>query len=63
MELALDKIRDAQRGLGGTVVFLETDDESKLIAFYERGGFKRFAVRKRHSAQDGRKLVQLLKVM
>lgn len=63
IELALDKIRDVQFRLGGTTLFLEADDEPKLIAFYERNGFKRFAVRKRRGGEHQRKLIQLLKVM
>ena len=63
LDLALDKIRDAQYRLGGTVVFLETDNVDKLIAFYEANGFKQFAVRKSRGTQDQHKLVQLLKVM
>ena len=63
LDLALDKIRDAQYRLGGTVVFLEADNVDKLIAFYEVNGFKRFAVRKSRGTQDQHKLVQLLKVL
>ena len=63
LDLALDKIRDAQYRLGGTVVFLEADNVDKLISFYEANGFKRFAVRKSRGAQEQHKLVQLLKVM
>lgn len=63
LQSAIDEISGLQRRVGGTVVFLETDDEPKLITFYECNGFKKFAVRKRHGTQDGSKLVQLLKVM
>ena len=63
LQSAIDEISGLQRRVGGTVVFLETDDTPKLINFYECNGFKKFAVRKRHGTQDGSKLVQLLKVM
>ena len=62
LELALDKVHVLQYMAGGTVVFLEADNVDKLIAFYERNGFKRFAVRKSRGIQQ-HKLVQLLKVM
>ena len=63
LELALDKIRDAQFRLGGTVVFLEADNVEKLIAFYETNGFRQFAVRTSRGTQEAHKLVQLLRVM
>lgn len=63
LQSAIDEIHDLQFRAGGTVVFLEADDEPKLIAFYERNSFKRFATRKRRGNIDQRKLVQLLKVM
>ena len=63
LQSAIDVIRETQYRLGGTVVFLETDNVDKLIAFYEDNGFKRFAVRKAGGTQDQHKLVQLLKVM
>ena len=47
---------------GGTVAFLEADDNPKLLSFYEANGFKRFAVRQSHTS-DQHKLVQLLKVL
>ena len=62
LELAIDKIRALQYMEGGTVVFLEADDNPKLLSFYEANGFKRFAVRQSHTP-DQHKLVQLLKVL
>ena len=63
LQSAIDEIHDLQFRAGGTVVFLEADDEPKLIAFYKKNGFKCFATRKRHGNNDQRKLVQLLKVI
>ena len=63
LELALDKVHALQYMAGGTVVFLEADNVDKLIAFYERNGFKRFAVRRSRGTQQQHKLIQLLKVM
>ena len=63
LQSAINTIKDIRRMVGGTVIFLETDEIPVLIAFYERNGFKRFAVRKSRGAQQQHKLVQLLKVM
>ena len=62
LDLALDAIRELQFRAGGTVVFLEADDNSKLLSFYEANGFKQFAVRQSHTP-DQHKLMQLLKVL
>ena len=62
LDLALDAIRELQFRAGCTVVFLEADDNPKLLSFYEANGFKQFAVRQRHSP-DQHKLVQLLRVL
>ena len=62
LRLALAKIHQLQDMAGGTVVFLEADNTEKLIEFYERNGFKRFATRTSRGTQQ-HKLVQLLKVM
>ena len=63
LRLALAKIHQLQDMAGGTVVFLETDNAQKLIAFYEQNGFKRFATRKSRGTQEQHKLVQMLKVI
>ena len=63
LRLPLGKIQQLQDMAGGTVVFLETDNVDKLIAFYESNGFKQFAVRKRRTDERRGKLVQLLKVI
>ena len=46
LDLALDAIRELQFRAGGTVVFLEADDNPKLISFYEANGFKQFGCAK-----------------
>ena len=63
LQTALDTVLQLQYMAGGTVVFLETDNVDKLIDFYERNGFKQFAVRKRRSDEQRSKLIQLLKVI
>lgn len=63
--LAVEKIKELQYVAGGMVVFLETQNEEKLLHFYERqNGFKRFDTREvKHSAEEPRCLIQLLKVL
>ncbi len=63
--LAVEKIKELQYMAGGMVVFLETQNEEKLLHFYERqNGFKRFDTREvKHSAEEPRCLIQLLKVL
>lgn len=51
--------------LGGMVIFLEAENEEKLLKFYEEeNGFKQFAVRETEGrASDVHTLIQLLKVL
>jgi hypothetical protein len=39
LQLAVDMVKNAQRNLSGKMVYLESADHPKLIAFYERNGF------------------------
>lgn len=62
LEIALDKIMELQYMVGGMVVFLEADNNEKLMKFYElENGFKRFDVRQ--TKDEKHTLVQLLKVL
>lgn len=65
MQAALDTIKEIQYMAGGMVVFLEAEDNEKLMKFYEdENGFKRFDVRKaKANTEDEHTLIQLLKVM
>lgn len=65
LQAALDTITELQYMVGGMVVFLETEDNAKLLDFYEKGnGFRRFDVRETHKDKErAGKLIQLLKVM
>lgn len=45
LRLACDKVRSVQMMMSGKMVYLECEDISKLVAFYERNGFYRFANR------------------
>lgn len=61
LQIAVDTIKGIQYRVGGMVIFLEAEDNEKLIRFYEEeNGFKRFSIRDFH---EGYTLIQLLKVM
>ena len=61
LELAIGKIKELQYKAGGTVVFLETEDNKKLLDFYiQRNNLKQFACRK---TSDHKELIQLLKLI
>lgn len=59
MELAIQKIKELQYMLGGTVVFLEAVCNKKIIEFYTKHKFKEFDTRQANTIRDG-DLVQLL---
>ena len=63
--LAIEKIKELQYMAGGMVVFLEAENEEKLIHFYEdKNGFKRFDTKEIKTGTDeAHTLVQLLKVL
>lgn len=45
LKLACDKIRSVQMMMSGKMAYLECEDVPKLVEFYERNGFYRFANR------------------
>lgn len=45
LQLAMDKVRDIQRKIGGRFVYLECEEKEKLINFYESNCFKQFGKR------------------
>lgn len=65
LQAALDTIKELQYMAGGMVVFLEADDNEKLIKFYEeKNGFKRFATKEVKSGTAyAHTLIQFLKVL
>lgn len=65
LQAAVDTIRELQYMAGGMVVFLEAEDNEKLIKFYqEKNGFKRFATKSVKSGTEGaHTLIQFLKVL
>lgn len=50
---------------GGMVIFLEAEDNDKLMHFYkDKNGFKRFHAKKvKTGTENGHILVQLLKII
>ena len=65
LQAAIDTIKELQYMAGGMVVFLEADNEEKLMQFYEqKNGFKRFDTKDvKVGTKDEHVLVQLLKVL
>jgi hypothetical protein len=65
LQAAIDTIKELQYMAGGMVIFLETENEEKLLAFYEiKNGFKRFDTKEVKSGTEAaHTLIQLLKVM
>lgn len=63
LQAAIDTIKELQYMAGGMVVFLEAENNDKLIKFYEEDNqFKKFSTRSGNS-NDGQELIQLLKVL
>lgn len=61
LQAAIDTIKKLQYMAGGMVVFLEAENNDKLMQFYEENNqFKKFSTRSSDSEQE---LIQLLKVL
>lgn len=64
LELAWSVIEDMQYMGGGMVVFLEANDEEKLLTFYQDNKFRQFDTRLTASDPENRhELVQLLRLL
>lgn len=65
LQAAVDTIKELQYMAGGMVIFLEAENEEKLMRFYEdKNGFKRFDVKEiKAGTENAHTLVQLLKVI
>jgi hypothetical protein len=59
LELAYTKISEARRIIGGKLVYIECEDEPKLIEFYITNGFARLQNRDKHKSTGY--LVQMIK--
>ncbi len=60
MDMAMGKLREAQSIVGGGVVFLECEDEPKLLNFYQREPNNFFPIGRRVSIHDGKSYHQLI---
>lgn len=65
LQAAVDTIKELQYMAGGMVMFLETENDEKLLNFYvNENGFKQFDLREvKSETEDTRMLFQLLKVL
>lgn len=61
MDLAIDTLCLAQHIVGGGVIFLECEDQPKLLSFYENENnrYKRYGTR--YSEKDDRAYIRLLR--
>ena len=55
LEVALDILKGIQYDIGGTIVFLEAQDNEKVLSFYGSNGFKEFD--RRIASDDALELV------
>ena len=65
VELAWTVIEDAQYMLGGMVTFLETENDERLLSFYNNNRFLKFDTRqtKKLETSEPHELVQLLRLL
>lgn len=64
LELAIQQIQQMQYLAGGMVVFLEANNEEKLLEFYHNNGFQQFDSRLTESKDsEQHELLQLLKLL
>jgi len=65
LKMAIDKIVEAQRIIGGKIVYVECEDKPQLTQFYERNLFIRFGARQLDKDEQdemaGAELLQYLK--
>lgn len=66
LNLAIEKVRMVQREVGGRFVYLECEDNKKLLDFYQNNNFKVFGKRKLDGDEtdlNGEYLVQLFAML
>lgn len=67
LKLAIDKIKEAQRIIGGKVIYVECEEDEHLETFYKDNGFVEFGRRQLDGDEttdiSGTHLVQLLKYL
>lgn len=60
LEMAIDKVREAQQIIGGKTTYIECDSEPKLYDFYSRNKFVEFGDVVDKEGGKGSKLIQML---
>lgn len=67
LKIACDTVAEVQMLIGGKIVYIECEDKTPLVNFYERNGFKQFSERQLDyndsKAMDVKYLLQLLKYL
>ena len=65
LQSVLDTIKEMQNMAGGMVIFLESDNDEKLIDFYEeKNRFKRFVIKDIKAViGDSHTLIEFIKVL
>jgi hypothetical protein len=63
MYLTHDVLKEVQHVIGGGIVYLECEEKTRLLEFYqnEQNGFMRFG--ERYSTEDNKKYIQLFKFL
>lgn len=66
LSIAINEIRQAQKIIGGRLVYLECEDKPRLVSFYEANLFEEFnrrALDKDEDTLSGHQLIQLLRIL
>ena len=64
LEVALHLLKGIQYDIGGTIVFLEAQDNEKVLSFYQSNGFRALGRRMASYKDDGPyELIRLVKVL
>ncbi len=66
LQMAIDKVKEAQHIVGGKFVYLECEDSKKLLDFYSANGFISFGKRELDKDEDninGNYLIQMLRYL
>ena len=66
LQMAIDKVKKAQNIVGGKFVYIECENNRKLIEFYEINGFVSFGRRELDKDEDninGRYLIQMIRYL
>lgn len=66
LQMAIEKVKEVQKEIGGRFVFLECEDKPKLINFYQENGFTTCGKRRKDRDEvgvDGEYLIQLIKYL